>query len=257
MPVYRFLSWNVNGLRAALKKGFEDFFQKETFDILSIQESKLNEKTLPEEWKSPQGYHSYWNFAERKGYSGVATFSKKEPLSVKMGLGIEEHDQEGRIITLEFDKFYHITSYTPNSGQELVRLDYRQIWDRDFLGYCKDLEKKKPVIICGDLNVAHTDIDLANPKSNYNKTAGYTQAEIDGLNNLLGAGFIDTFREFEKEGGHYTWWSYRFSARAKNIGWRLDYFLISQSLRKGLKKSWIEKDILGSDHCPVGVEMEV
>ena len=247
----KLISFNVNGIRACVKKGFLDFVKNEKPDILCIQETKAHPDQV--DIVLSDYPHHYWNSAEKKGYSGTAVFSKHKPISVHYDMGIEEHDKEGRIIAVEFDKYYLVTVYTPNSGRGLVRLEYRKTWDADFLKYLKKLEEKKPVIVCGDLNVAHTEIDLKNPKSNYNKTAGYTQIEIDGFENLLKSGFIDTFREFEKEGGHYSYWSYMFSARSKNIGWRIDYFLISPSLRKQLKNSFILKDVMGSDHCPVGI----
>ncbi|RME81384.1 MAG: exodeoxyribonuclease III [Planctomycetota bacterium] len=250
-------SWNVNGFRACLKKGFEDFFHQKKFHILSLQEIKLQESTLPKEWASPKGFFSYWNFAQKKGYSGVGVYTKVEPLSVLKGMGIEEHDQEGRMLVLEYPAFYLVNVYTPNAQRGLTRLDYKQKWDKDFLEFCKALDQKKPLVICGDLNVAHQERDLANPKSNYNKTAGYTQPEIDDFQKLLDAGFVDTFRLFEEGGGHYTWWSYRFNARAKNIGWRIDYFLVSERIQKKVLKSWIEPEVMGSDHCPIGLELDM
>jgi len=250
----KIISWNVNGIRACVKKGFLDFVKKENPDILCIQESKAHPDQVDEMLK---GYeHHFWNSAEKKGYSGTAVFSKIKPLSVRYGRDEDNHKGEGRVITLEFENDYLVTVYTPNSGRGLVRLEYRQGWDQRFLEYLKELEKKKPVVLCGDLNVAHTEIDLANPKSNYNKTAGYTQAEIDGLERYFKHGFIDTFREFNKEPGNYTYWSYMFNARAKNVGWRIDYFLVSKNLREKVKNSFILPEVMGSDHCPVGMELE-
>lgn len=242
----KIISWNVNGIRAVLKKGFLDFIKKENPDILCLQETKAHSNQL-DKILSQYKYH-YWNSAEKKGYSGTAIFSKIKPLSVKYGMNIEKHDKEGRIITLEFEKYFLITVYTPNSGRGLVRLNYRKEWDKDFLNFINKLEKTKPIIVCGDLNVAHKDIDLANPKSNYNKTAGYTQIEIDGFNNLTKY-FKDTFRIFNKDPKNYTYWSYMHNTREKNIGWRIDYFLTNIKI----KDSFILPKVLGSDHCPVGI----
>lgn len=249
----KLISWNVNGLRACIGKGFLDFFKEQDADIFCIQETKLQEGQI--ELELP-GYFQYWNYAEKKGYSGTAIFTKKEPLSVFKGIGIEEHDHEGRVITLEYDAFYMLTVYTPNSQNELARLDYRMKWEDDFLLYIKGLEKKKPVIFCGDLNVAHKEIDLKNPKTN-RKNAGFTDEEREKFTVLAKAGFTDTFRYFypDKE-GVYSWWSYRFSARAKNAGWRIDYFLVSKSLENCLEDALIYTDILGSDHCPVGLVLK-
>lgn len=246
----KIISWNVNGIRAAIKKGFLDYLKEESPDIICLQETKINEQVPIE------GYKTYWNYAEKKGYSGTAVFTKQEPLNVTKDIGVVEHDKEGRVITLEFKDFYLINVYVPNSGRGLPKLDYRQKWDKDFLTYLKKLEKKKPIVICGDMNVAHKEIDLANPKSNYNKTAGYTQKEIDGMDELQKY-FIDTFREKNKEPGNYTWWSYMFNARAKNVGWRIDYFLISKSIKSKLEDAFIRKNVMGSDHCPIGVEMNL
>ncbi len=253
----KLVSWNVNGIRAVMKKGFLDFVKKENPDVLGIQETKAHPDQVDEMLKEYE-YH-YWNSAQKKGYAGTAVFSKVKPLSVGYGTGFKETDEEdteGRVLTLEFENFYFVTVYTPNSGRGLVRLDFRQEWDKAFLKFLQELEEKKPVVLCGDLNVAHTEIDLKNPKPNYNKTAGYTQVEIDGIQKYFDHGFVDTFRMFEKEGGHYTYWSYMFSARQKNIGWRIDYFLVSKSVKDKVKKSWILKDVMGSDHCPVGVDFE-
>lgn len=246
----KFISWNVNGLRACVSKGFTEFLLTEDADLFCVQETKLQEGQITLELP---GYHQYWNYAEKKGYSGTAIFSKAEPLSVSYGIGIEEHDHEGRVITLEFSDYYFITVYTPNSQNELARLDYRMRWEDDFLAFLKRLEEKKPVIFCGDLNVAHKEIDLKNPKTN-RTNAGFTDEERAKFTTLTEAGFIDTFRYFYPDlEGAYSWWSYRFSARAKNAGWRIDYFLVSQCLKERLQDAVIYKDIMGSDHCPVGL----
>jgi len=250
----KIISWNVNGIRAVLKKGFLDFVKKEDPDILCIQETKAHPDQVDEMLNHYE--HHFWNSAEKKGYSGTAVFSKIKPLSVHYGRDNDNHKGEGRIITLEFEDYFLVTVYTPNSGRGLTRLDYRQEWDQKFLQYLKELEKKKQVILCGDLNAAHTEIDLANPKSNYNKTAGYTQQEIDGLQRYFDHGFVDTFREFNKQPGNYTYWSYMFNARSKNIGWRIDYFLVSNRLKGKVKNSFILPEVIGSDHCPVGILLE-
>ena len=249
----RFISWNVNGIRACVKKGFEEYFKKADADVFCIQESKLQEGQLELDFR---GYHQYWNYAERKGYSGTAIFTREEPVSVFYGIGREEHDREGRAITLEFDQFYVVTVYTPNSQSELKRLDYRMEWEDAFREYILTLDAKKPVILCGDMNVAHREIDLKNPKTNQ-KNAGFTPQEREKLTALLDCGFIDTFRYFypDKE-GIYSWWSYRFSAREKNAGWRIDYFLVSKRLEKNLKSASIHTEITGSDHCPVELEID-
>lgn len=244
----KLISWNVNGLRACVQKGFLDFFAASDADIFCIQETKLQEGQID---LPTEGYHQYWNYAKKKGYSGTAVFTKQEPLSVAYGIGIEEHDQEGRVITLEFEEFYLVTIYTPNSQNELARLPYRMQWEDDFLAYLKKLEEKKPVIFCGDLNVAHKEIDLKNPKTN-RKNAGFTDEERDKFSVLLNNGFIDTFRYFYPEQeGIYSWWSYRFRAREKNAGWRIDYFCVSEGLKERLQGAKIHTDIFGSDHCPV------
>lgn len=249
----KFVSWNVNGIRACVQKGFEEVFQELDADIFCIQESKMQEGQL--ELETP-GYYQYWNYAKRKGYSGTAVFTKKEPLSVSYGIGIEEHDQEGRVITLEFEDYYFITVYTPNSQSELARLSYRMQWEDDFLAYLKNLEKNKPVIFCGDLNVAHREIDLKNPKTN-RKNAGFTDEEREKFSHLLEEGFIDTFRYFYPDvEGIYSWWSYRFQARKKNAGWRIDYFCVSECLKDRLEDAEILTDIMGSDHCPVVLKMK-
>lgn len=244
----KLISWNVNGIRACVGKGFLDYFKEADADVFCIQETKMQAGQLELDL---EGYEQYWNYAQRKGYSGTAIFTKKKPLSVSYGIGIEEHDTEGRVITLEFEDFYMITVYTPNSQNELARLDYRMEWEDAFLSYLKKLEKNKPVIICGDLNVAHQEIDLKNPKTN-RKNAGFTDEERGKFQALLDNGFIDTFRYFyPDQTGIYSWWSYRFQARAKNAGWRIDYFLVSDSLKDRLTDAKIHTDVMGSDHCPV------
>ena len=248
----KMISWNVNGLRAAVGKGFLDYFKEADADIFSIQETKLQEGQID---LPTEGYHQYWNYAEKKGYSGVAVFTKQEPISVSYGLGIEEHDKEGRVITLEFEKFYHVTVYTPNSQQENARLDYRMTWDDAFRAYLQELDKKKPVIVCGDLNVAHTEIDLKNPSTN-RRNAGFTDEERGKFTELLEAGFVDTFRHFYPDvTGAYSWWSYRFNARKNNAGWRIDYYVVSERLRDALQDAKIHSDIMGSDHCPVELDI--
>lgn len=244
----KLISWNVNGIRACVGKGFLDYFKEADADVFCIQETKMQAGQLELDL---EGYEQYWNYAQRKGYSGTAIFTKKKPLSVSYGIGIEEHDTEGRVITLEFEDFYMITVYTPNSQNELARLDYRMEWEDVFLSYLKKLEENKPVIVCGDLNVAHQEIDLKNPKTN-RKNAGFTDEERGKFQTLLDNGFIDTFRYFyPDQTGIYSWWSYRFQARAKNAGWRIDYFLVSDSLKDRLTDAKIHTDVMGSDHCPV------
>ncbi|QPJ85952.1 exodeoxyribonuclease III [Sarcina sp. JB2] len=244
----KLISWNVNGIRACVKKGFLDYFNEQDADIFCIQETKLQEGQIDLNLK---GYYQYWNYAKKKGYSGTAIFSKKKPLSVSYGLNIEEHDQEGRIITLEFENFFMITVYTPNSQTGLARLDYRMKWEDDFKTYLKNLDIKKPVILCGDLNVAHKEIDLKNPKNNINNP-GFTIFEREKLTNLLDEGFIDSFRYLYPDKEFiYSWWSYRFNARKNNAGWRIDYFLTSDKLQDKIEDALIDTEILGSDHCPV------
>lgn len=246
----KLISWNVNGLRACVTKGFLDFFKEADADVFCLQETKLQPGQI--ELELP-GYHQYWNSAEKKGYSGTAVFTKQEPLSVSYGIGIEEHDHEGRVITLEFPEYYVITVYTPNSQRELTRLEYRMQWEDDFLSYLKRLEENKPVIFCGDLNVAHKEIDLKNPKTN-RKNAGFTDEERGKMTALIDRGFIDTFRYFYPDlTDVYSWWSYQFQARPKNVGWRIDYFIVSEALKDRLEDAKIYTDILGSDHCPVGL----
>ena len=248
-----FISWNVNGIRACVEKGFLDYFNNVDADIFCLQETKCQEGQIE---LNLEGYHQYWNYAKKKGYSGTAIFTKQEPISVSYGLGIEEHDNEGRVITLEFDKFYFITVYTPNSQSELKRLDYRMKWEDDFRNYLIELDKIKPVIVCGDLNVAHKEIDLKNPKTN-RKNAGFTDEERNKFSELLDSGFIDSYRYFNPDlEGMYSWWSYRFKAREKNAGWRIDYFVVSKKLENELVSADIHRDILGSDHCPVEVVLK-
>ena len=250
----KLISWNVNGLRACVQKGFVDFFKVADADIFAIQETKLQPNQIDLEF---EGYHSYWNSAVKKGYSGVAVYTKKEPLAITYGLDIEEHDQEGRVITLEYADFYFITCYTPNTKRELLRLDYRMIWEDAFKAYIARLQENKPVIICGDLNVAHQEIDLKNPKTNH-RNAGFTDEERNKFSELLKIGLTDTFRHFYPDAtGVYSWWSYMFKSREKNAGWRIDYFLCSQSLNDQLVDAKIYTDVLGSDHCPVGLEINV
>ncbi len=249
----KLISWNVNGIRACVDKGFMDFFKVINADVFCLQETKLQEGQINLEL---EGYHQYWNYAEKKGYSGTALFCKQEPASVTYGMGIPEHDTEGRVITAEFADFYVVTVYTPNSQEELKRLEYRMRWESDFLSYLKGLEKKKPVIFCGDLNVAHQEIDLKNPKTN-RKNPGFSDEERNKFSELVSAGFIDTFRYFFPDlEGAYSWWSYRFQARSKNTGWRIDYFITSKSLKDRLVSAKIHADILGSDHCPVELEIK-
>ena len=250
----KLISWNVNGIRACVNKGFMDFFDEIDADVFCIQETKMQEGQLI---LNMPGYYQYWNYAEKKGYSGTAVFTKKEPMNVTYGMGIEEHDHEGRVITLEYDKYYIVTCYTPNSQNELKRLDYRMKWEDDFRAYLKSLDEQKPVLLCGDLNVAHTEIDLKNPKTN-RMNAGFTDDEREKMSVLLNSGFIDTFRYFyPKDEGRYSWWSYRFKAREKNAGWRIDYFIASQSIEKKLKEAEIYSEIMGSDHCPVGLTVNI
>lgn len=247
------VSWNVNGLRACLKKGFTDYFQEVNADIFAIQETKLQQHQIDLEF---DGYYSYYNDAVKKGYSGVAVYTKKKPLCVYYGLGIEEHDQEGRVITLEYETFYFVTVYTPNSKRQLERLEYRQVWEDAFRDYVNQLRNKKSVIICGDLNVAHQEIDLKNDKTNHHN-AGFTDEERQKMTELLNSGFIDTFRYRYPNDEVYSWWSYMFKAREKNAGWRIDYFLTSDDLKEKIQDSYIYTQILGSDHCPVGLSVEV
>lgn len=248
----KLISWNVNGIRACLNKGFSDFFKEVNADIFCLQETKCQPEQINLEF---EGYTSYWNSAERKGYSGTAIFTKKQPVNVTYGIGIEEHDKEGRIITLEFENFYLVTNYTPNAKRELERLDYRMVWEDEIRKYLLELNKKKPLIMCGDLNVAHEEIDLKNPKTNKGN-AGFTNEEREKMTELLNAGFIDSYRYLYPEKIEYSWWSYMGHAREKNVGWRIDYFIVSNDFRENIKDATIYTEILGSDHCPVGLEIK-
>lgn len=250
----KFISWNVNGLRACCGKGFTEIFQDLDADFFCLQETKMQEGQLDLTF---EGYQSYWNYAEKKGYSGTAIYARHEPLSVSYGLGMEEHDHEGRVVTLEYDRFFLVTAYVPNSQDELRRLDYRMRWDEAFRTYLKQLDARKPVVVCGDLNVAHQEIDLKNPKTN-RRNAGFTDEEREGFSTLLAAGFTDTFRHFYPDQKDiYSWWSYRFRAREKNAGWRIDYFLVSDALKPQLVDAKIHTEIYGSDHCPVEVQLDL
>lgn len=249
----KIISWNVNGLRAVLRKNFLDYLTGESPDILCLQETKAGPDDVEQLW--PAAYTTYWNTAQKKGYSGTAILTRQRPISVSTGIKIEAHDNEGRVLTAEYPDFFLVNVYVPNSKRELTRLPYRQEWDRDFLRYLKKLERKKPVVFCGDLNVAHNEIDLANPKTNVGNH-GFTVEERAGFTAFVKAGFLDTFREFEPGGGHYTWWSPMSGARARNVGWRIDYFLISAALRPRLQRAFIRPEIPGSDHCPVGIELD-
>lgn len=248
----KFISWNVNGLRAAVGKEFEKSFQELNADFFCLQETKMQAGQLDLRF---EGYESYWNYADKKGYSGTAIYTRHQPISVKYGIGIDEHDHEGRVITLEYSNFFLITVYTPNSQDELRRLAYRMKWEEDFQAYLHSLDRIKPVIVCGDMNVAHEEIDLKNPKTN-RRNAGFTDEEREKMTQLLNNGFTDTFRKLHPEEVFYSWWSYRFRAREKNTGWRIDYFLISDRLQKHLKQASIHTDIYGSDHCPVELVLE-
>ena len=248
----KLISWNVNGIRACLNKGFSEFFKETKADIFCLQETKCQPEQIELEF---DGYTSYWNSAEKKGYSGTAVFTKKKPINVTYGIGIEEHDKEGRIITLEFEKFFLITNYTPNAKRELERLEYRMVWEDEIRKYLLELNKKKPVIMCGDLNVAHEEIDLKNPKTNKGN-AGFTNEERGKMTELLNAGFTDSYRYLYPEKIEYSWWSYMGHAREKNVGWRIDYFIVSNDFKEKIKDAKIYTDILGSDHCPIGLEIE-
>jgi len=255
---YNLISWNLNGIRAAVKKGLFASMDKLNPDILCIQETKAQDDQVREALADLKGYHIYSNSAIKKGYSGTAILTKTKPISVTNDVGISEHDTEGRVMAAEYDSFFIVTVYVPNSKRDLSRLEYRSQWDADFLKYLKSLEKTKPIIVCGDFNVAHTDIDLARPKPNYNKAAGYTQVEIDGMDNFTNAGLIDTFRHFyPDQTGAYSWWSYMGGAREKNVGWRIDYFLSSESLNSNLKDAIIYPEYMESDHCPVGLTIDL
>ena len=249
----KFISWNVNGIRAAVKKGFEDFFKEADADIFAIQETKAQPEQIALDFPD---YHMYTNSAVKKGYSGTAVFTKKEPLNVTYGIGMEEHDQEGRVITCEFEDFYFVTCYTPNSQNELARLDYRMQWEKDFLAYLDALDEKKPVVLCGDLNVAHHEIDLKNPQSNH-KNAGFSDEERSAMTHLLSHGYIDTYRYFYPDKVEYSWWSYRFKSRERNAGWRIDYFIVSKRFIEHCRDAKIYTDVMGSDHCPVSLEVNL
>ncbi len=252
----KIISWNVNGIRAVVKKDFFKDFEAMNPDILCLQETKAQDDQVAETLASVTGFHIYSNSAVKKGYSGTAVLSKTKPIRVMSDIGIASHDTEGRVLTLEYDDFFLVNVYVPNSGSELKRLDYRQDWDKNFCAFLKDLEKTKPVVVCGDFNVAHREIDLARPKANYNKSAGYMQEEIDGMDHFIAEGFVDSFRHFYPDRTDvYSWWSYRAGARSKNIGWRIDYFLVSKDFVPSLKKADIHNEILGSDHCPVSIEL--
>lgn len=249
----RLISWNVNGLRACVGKGFEDIFRELDADFFCLQETKMQAGQLDLQF---DGYHSFWNYADKKGYSGTAIYTRHEPLSVAYGIGIDEHDHEGRVITLEMPQFYLVTVYTPNSQDELRRLDYRMQWERDFQDYLLRLNARKPVVVCGDMNVAHEEIDLKNPKTN-RRNAGFTDEEREAMTRLLDSGFVDTFRRLHPDEVTYSWWSYRFRAREKNTGWRIDYFLVSESLAPQVAEAKIHTQIMGSDHCPVEVDLDL
>ncbi len=254
----KLVSWNVNGLRAVVTKGFEDFFKEINADVFCIQETKMHEEQLDDNIRKIfGGYHCYWNSAEKKGYSGTAVFSKVKPLNVTYGLGIEEHDKEGRVITVEYEKFYLVNCYTPNAKRELERLDYRMIWEDEFRKYLLKLNQTKPVVLCGDLNVAHEEIDLKNPKTNRGN-AGFTDEERGKMTELLASGFTDSFRYlYPDKTDSYSWWSYMFKAREKNAGWRIDYFIVSKSIEDKIQESYIFSEVMGSDHCPVGLDLEL
>ena len=249
----KLLSWNVNGLRAVLKKNFNEFLAAESPDILAVQETKCAPADVVCEWP---GYHVFWSSAEKKGYSGTAIFTRSKPLNVREGIGVEEHDREGRVLTAEYDSFFLVNVYVPNSKRELERLPYRQEWDRAFLRHLQKLDASKPVVFCGDFNVAHQERDLARPKQN-TRTHGFTAEERAGFQGFIDAGFVDSFREFEQGSGHYTWWSLMAGARPRNIGWRIDYFLASKLLVPNLTRAWIMSEVMGSDHCPVGLELSI
>ncbi|AKA34231.1 exodeoxyribonuclease III [Flagellimonas lutaonensis] len=253
----KIISWNVNGIRAVAKKDFFENIEKLDPDILCLQETKAQDDEVKNVLSPMTGYEIHYNSADKKGYSGTALLSKKEPQGVKNDMGVPKHDSEGRVQCAEFDDFYLVNVYVPNSGQQLVRLDYRKIWDADLLKYLKNLEATKPVIACGDFNVAHRPIDLKNDKANYNKTAGYTQIEIDGMDNFIASGFVDAFRKLHPDEVVYTYWSYRFKARERNVGWRIDYFLVSPSLMKKVRSVNIFSEVHGSDHCPIGLHINV
>ena len=253
----KIISWNVNGIRAVLGKGFSETLSRLDADCVLLQETKAQDDQVAKALEDIDHYFIYSNSAGRKGYSGVAILTRQEPLRILHDIGIDEHDQEGRVIVAEFDKFFLLNVYVPNSGEKLVRLNYRQAWDKELLAYMQSLQSQKPLIACGDFNVAHHEIDIARPKPNYNKSAGYTQAEIDGFSNFVDAGLIDSFRHFHPDTVAYSWWSYRANARAKNIGWRIDYVLTSQGLIENISDAFILPEVMGSDHCPVGIDISL
>jgi len=253
----KIISWNVNGIRSVQGKGFAETLARLDADCILLQETKAQADQIDKALEGIDGYHIYSNCAERKGYAGVTILSRHEPLQIIHDIGIAEHDQEGRVIVAEFEDFYLLNVYVPNSGEALARLDYRQSWDLEFLAYCQQLQSKKPIIACGDFNVAHREIDIARPKPNYNKSAGYTQVEIDGFSRFLDAGLVDTYRHFHPDTVAYSWWSFRGGARARNVGWRIDYVLTSKAMVGKIKQAFILPDIIGSDHCPVGIEIDL
>jgi exodeoxyribonuclease-3 len=253
----KIISWNVNGIRAIQSKGFAETLARLDADCILLQETKAQSEQIDKALEDIDGYHVYSCCAERKGYSGVTILSRKEPLQIISNIGIAEHDLEGRVLVADFEKFFLLNVYVPNSGEALARLDYRQTWDLEFLAYCRQLQSLKPLIACGDFNVAHREIDIARPKVNYNKSSGYTQVEIDGFSRFLDAGLVDTFRQFHPDSITYSWWSFRAGARAKNIGWRIDYVLVSQPLVSKVSQAFILPEITGSDHCPVGIEIDI
>jgi len=252
----KIISWNVNGIRSVQSKGFAEILAQLDADCILLQETKAQADQIDKALEGIDGYHIYSNCAERKGYAGVTILSRHEPLQIIHDIGIAEHDQEGRVIVAEFEDFYLLNVYVPNSGEALARLDYRQSWDQEFLAYCRQLQSKKPIIACGDFNVAHREIDIARPKPNYNKSAGYTQVEIDGFSRFIDAGLVDTYRHFHPDTVAYSWWSFRGGARARNVGWRIDYVLTSKAMVGKIKQAFILPDITGSDHCPVGIEID-
>jgi len=253
----KIISWNVNGIRSVQSKGFAEILAQLDADCILLQETKAQADQIDKALEGIDGYHIYSNCAERKGYAGVTILSRHEPLQIIHDIGIAEHDQEGRVIVAEFEDFYLLNVYVPNSGEALARLDYRQSWDLEFLAYCQQLQSKKPIIACGDFNVAHREIDIARPKPNYNKSAGYTQVEIDGFSRFIDAGLVDTYRHFHPDTVAYSWWSFRGGARARNVGWRIDYVLTSKAMVGKIKQAFILPDIIGSDHCPVGIEIDL
>jgi exodeoxyribonuclease-3 len=253
----KIISWNVNGIRSVQSKGFAEILAQLDADCILLQETKAQADQIDKALEGIDGYHIYSNCAERKGYAGVTILSRHEPLQIIHDIGIAEHDQEGRVIVAEFKDFYLLNVYVPNSGEALARLDYRQSWDLEFLAYCRQLQSKKPIIACGDFNVAHREIDIARPKPNYNKSAGYTQVEIDGFSRFIDAGLVDTYRHFHPDTVAYSWWSFRGGARARNVGWRIDYVLTSKAMVGKIKQAFILPDIIGSDHCPVGIEIDL